>query len=75
MNDKSQVASKSIMNRSGTVAKVSDEGTAHMLIQRPYILKNSLLTGRISPGDHHNKMLNFGALRSARITSIPLMVA
>jgi ribulose-5-phosphate 4-epimerase/fuculose-1-phosphate aldolase len=35
--------------------KVSDEA-AFCLIQRPYISK-TLLTGRISPGDHHNKML------------------
>nr|AZZ87964.1 hypothetical protein [Citrobacter werkmanii] len=36
--------------------KVSDEA-AFCLIQRPYISKKTLLTGRISPGDHHNKML------------------
>ncbi len=36
--------------------KVSDEA-AFCLIQRPYISKTLLLTGRISPGDHHNKML------------------
>jgi hypothetical protein len=38
--------------------KVSDEA-AFCLIQRPYISK-TLLTGRISPGDHHNKMLRLG---------------
>ncbi|RFM41057.1 hypothetical protein DZB15_28445 (plasmid) [Klebsiella pneumoniae] len=38
--------------------KVSDEA-AFCLIQRPYISK-TLLTGRISPGDHHNKMLRPG---------------
>ncbi|QED69325.1 hypothetical protein FTV94_23795 (plasmid) [Escherichia coli] len=52
--------------------KVSDEA-AFCLIQRPYISK-TLLTRRISPRDHHNKMLR-RPLRSARITSIPLMVA
>ncbi len=38
--------------------KVSDEA-AFCLIQRPYISK-TLLTRRISPGDHHNKMLRPG---------------
>ena len=57
---------------SGHCCKVSDEA-AFCLIQRPYISK-LCLPGRISPGDHHNKMLR-RPLRSARITSIPLMVA
>jgi hypothetical protein len=38
--------------------KVSDEA-AFCLIQRPYISK-TLLTRRISPRDHHNKMLRPG---------------
>jgi hypothetical protein len=42
----------------GHCCKVSDEA-AFCLIQRPYISK-TLLTGRISPGDHHNKMLRHG---------------
>ncbi len=57
----------------GHCCKVSDEA-AFCLIQRPYISK-TLLTEAHLPGDHHNKMLRHGALRSARITSIPLMVA
>ncbi|QED80853.1 hypothetical protein FTV90_15085 [Escherichia coli] len=42
----------------GHCCKVSDEA-AFCLIQRPYISK-TLLTRRISPGDHHNKMLRPG---------------
>ncbi len=57
----------------GHCCKVSDEA-AFCLIQRPYISK-TLLTRRISPRDHHNKMLRPGLCVSARITSIPLMVA
>ncbi len=47
-----------ILRRHGHCCKVSDEA-AFCLIQRPYISK-TLLTGRISPGDHHNKMLRLG---------------
>ncbi len=43
---------------SGHCCKVSDEA-AFCLIQRPYISK-TLLTRRISPRDHHNKMLRPG---------------
>ncbi len=46
------------IRRSGHCCKVSDEA-AFCLIQRPYISK-TLLTERISPGDHHNKMLRLG---------------
>ncbi|WP_404841852.1 NADPH:quinone reductase [Citrobacter amalonaticus] len=42
----------------GHCCKVSDEA-AFCLIQRPYISK-TLLTRRISPRDHHNKMLRPG---------------
>ncbi|WP_454771052.1 chromate transporter [Escherichia coli] len=42
----------------GHCCKVSDEA-AFCLIQRPYISKN-LLIWRISPRDHHNKMLRPG---------------
>ena len=67
------IGSRSLVTKDvGHCCKVSDEA-AFCLIQRPYISK-TLLTGRISPGDHHNKMLR-RPLRSARITSIPLMVA
>ncbi len=61
---------------------ISDLGTvAKLAMRQPFVLfkgltfQKTLLTGRISPGDHHNKMLRPRPLRSARITSIPLMVA
>ncbi|QED79285.1 hypothetical protein FTV91_27270 (plasmid) [Escherichia coli] len=47
-----------LINETWHCCKVSDEA-AFCLIQRPYISK-TLLTRRISPGDHHNKMLRPG---------------
>ena len=53
------IGSRSLVTKDvGHCCKVSDEA-AFCLIQRPYISK-TLLTGRISPGDHHNKMLRHG---------------
>ena len=57
----------------GTVAKLA--------MRQPFVLFKGLtfqklcLPGAFRPGDHHNKMLRPWPLRSARITSIPLMVA
>ncbi len=57
------------------------EGTvAKLAMRQPFVLFKGLtfqklcLPGAFRPGDHHNKMLR-RPLRSARITSIPLMVA
>ena len=56
----------------GTVAKLA--------MRQPFVLfkgltfQNSAYQAHFAR-DHHNKMLRHGLLRSARITSIPLMVA
>ena len=66
------IGSRSLVTKDvGHCCKVSDEA-AFCLIQRPYISK--LCLPAHFARDHHNKMLR-RPLRSARITSIPLMVA
>ena len=56
----------------GHCCKVSDE--AAFVLFKGLTFQKLCLRARISP-DHHNKMLLARRLRSARITSIPLMVA